>query len=445
MDEISSKSIQEIHRLILGRQISAEALCKYYLNRIKADTHGAFTCVLGQSALDCAQLIDRQISKGKKPGSLAGIPVAVKDNIDTVPAVCAAGLPQFRSYRPKLDAKFVSNLRQNGAVIVGLTATDSGAFGVTTPSVSNPKFSNKTVGGSSGGSGAAVAAELCKFAIGTDTGGSIRIPAACCGIAGFKPSYGTFNLDGIRPLAYSYDHVGPLAASVADLRYVMEALLSTDIDSGKSNRYGPVRIGIPELYFSDASSCIHEMMAEVKDYCEESQMEVHKVDIPLASELIPDHLVLSLTEAALYHIDNFPNEIPNYPKIALNSIRLGESYSSCDYVRAKQATTKTSEKLNRVFDQVDFLILPTLPVSVPMNDAQSVILNNEKIDVLDALIRYTAPFNQFGTPVVVLPWRSARGNHLGSLQLAGPKNSDFQLLEFAQNFELTSIYFRNAI
>ena len=180
----------------------------------------AFTDVLSAQALAEAEAADAN------PASpLHGVNIAVKDNIDTAGALCSAGLPFLAERRATKDAVVVAALRAAGAVILGMTATDSGAFGVVTPAVTNPNHPSLIAGGSSGGSAAAVAAGLCDAALGTDTGGSVRIPAACCGVYGFKPTYGVISVAGIRPLTERFDHVGILARTIAEIHKITTALV----------------------------------------------------------------------------------------------------------------------------------------------------------------------------------------------------------------------------
>ena len=184
----------------------------------------ALSDVTADSARREAARADRRRARDVRVEPLTGIPVAVKDIIDTTPAVCSSGLDFLSDYRPETDAKVVRQLRRAGAVVVGVSASDPGAFGVRTAAVTHPQAPERTVGGSSGGSGAALAAGLAFAALGSDTGGSIRIPSACCVVAGLKPTRGRVSLEGVRPLVWSLDHVGPMTRSARDLGLVQQAL-----------------------------------------------------------------------------------------------------------------------------------------------------------------------------------------------------------------------------
>jgi Asp-tRNA(Asn)/Glu-tRNA(Gln) amidotransferase A subunit family amidase len=367
-------------------------------------------------------------------GALAGIPVVVKDNIDTVPAVCSAGLPSLSDYRPEYDAAVVKRLREQGAIIIGVAATDSGAFGVVTPSVKNPKYPGKIAGGSSGGPAAAVAAGFCKVAIGTDTGGSIRIPAACCGISGLKPTFGRVPSIGVRPLSVSVDHVGPLALRISDLRAVMEIFPGTSQnESGQA--CGSKKIGVPTAYFADASAEVKGVVEEAAQCCRDLGHSIQNVSIPTPDEIIPTHLILSLTEAARFHLGTAQRDIAGYPKTAKEGILLGQSYLSHEHANAIDIRRHFVSQINNVFADVDFLLLPTLPLLPPDTDENEVSVGTRSMSILQALIRYTAAFDQSGHPALAMPWKVSNSDSIGSIQIVGRLDSDLQLLAFAEQIE----------
>lgn len=431
MSSLFTQSIKSLRAAIADGRVSALDTLGTALKEIAARNAviRALTDVLAEDATREAE------DAGAKPArcKLAGIPIAIKDNIDTVPAVCSAGLPFLSNYRPKQDAEVVRRLRAAGAVIVGVAATDSGAFGVTTPNVMNPLFAGKIVGGSSGGSAAAVAAGFCKAAIGTDTGGSIRIPAACCGIVGFKPTRGRVSAQGVRPLASSVDHVGPLAVSVADVRAVMEVIDPEFSGLPVRPRERPAVVGVPRSYFADALPAVHDMIDALVAALRRQGFGISDVEMPGPS--IPTHLVLSLTEAALFHARNGQETLDAHPEAAKEGIRLGRSYTSSEHLQAQEHRREFVGGIDAVFAAVDFLLLPTLPVETPDRNLSEVMLAGSRYSILQALIRYTAAFDQSGHPVIAMPWSSPSWATPGSFQLVGPLNSDNELLDFAEIVE----------
>ena len=413
--------------------MSPTARCERILRRIAESNSqvNAFSQVLAETARDEARRLGREPAGGAPPAVLT---VAIKDNINTVPAICDAGLTRNAGYRPARDAEVVALLRRAGMIVVGVARTDSGAFGVTTPPVANPAFPERIAGGSSGGSAAAVAAGLCDAAIGTDTGGSVRIPAACCGVFGFKPTLGAVSLEGVRPLTRSYDHVGPLASSIRQLSSVM-SVIAPEFDSQPAGTRKPVAIGIPRSSILDATP---EVLAGLRAFEEAAArgLVFEDVSFPAFDELTAMHIALSLREAADLHEGLSDDDLSSLPEVARKSILIGRAVSRRQYEDALRRRRELSKQIERLFEGVDFLLLPTLPLLPPLRGARQVQIASVDMDILHALIRYTAPFNQTGHPVLAFPWRFGNGRLPVSLQLVAPRNADRRLLSFAEKLLL---------
>ncbi|MCY4301337.1 MAG: amidase [Aestuariivita sp.] len=370
---------------------------------------------------------------------LSGMLIATKDNIDTVPAVCTAGLSIHKNYRPDQDATVVSAIRKAGAIIVGVTRTHAGAYGVTTPLVQNPLFPDRITGGSSGGSAAAVAAELCDVAIGTDTGGSIRIPAACCGVYGFKPTSGVVSLNGVRPLTKSYDHVGPIARSITNLSFLMY-VLAPQLKSASIKDKQKICVGIPRKQIDEASSTILTALDHFASLLETKGVATKIIDFPSIDNIVDLHLTLSLKEAADIYKYLTISELATLPAIAQNSIEIGLSVSKDDYERAAYSKVEITKNINCLFQDVNYLLLPTLPIEPPLREEQDSESRDVSVNTLNSLIRFTSPFNQTGHPVLAFPWAAVQCSHPPvSLQLVGPQYCDHMLLEHAQQFLNESI------
>ena len=428
--------IASVRMQISNGSLSVADHCDTILSRANSlnSELGAYSQILKQSAKHEAASIEDELSSSSIKKPLAGITIAVKDNIDTVPATCPAGLDLFKDYIPERDSKIAATLRSAGAVIVGVTNTDSGGFGVTTPSVVNPRFPNRIAGGSSGGSAAAVAAKMCDAAIGTDTGGSIRIPAACCGIYGFKPTYDRVSLDGIRPLSNSYDHVGPLASSVDDIIEIMR-VVDTNFQSSKTDdiKSNPV-VGLPRYFFEDASDEVVKMTESFLDDAMKKGLKFRYVSMPFPDGILFYHIKLSMKEAfdEYAHLKN--EEFETLPAVAQKSLKIGASVSMPDNHRYYHRQKFYNSDINNLFMKCDFMLMPTLPVLPPNINPESILVRNQTMDVLEALIRYTAAFNQTGHPVLAFPIQSKSVDVPGSLQLIGPRNSDADLLHFARHY-----------
>lgn len=415
------------------------ARCLAYFDRIKSlnPQLNAYAELLETSALAVAHRQDSLHEAGKSTGSLTGLAAAVKNNINTPPATANAGLPFLRNHRPPSDATAIKLLRDNGAIILGVTETDSGAFGVLTPKVTNPVYPDRFVGGSSGGSAAAVAANLCDFAIGTDTGGSIRVPAACCGIFGFKPTINTIPLDGVRLLTRSFDHLGTMARSVKMIERALHVLSNAPKDRNPQDWDAPPIldtkvIGIPWDNVADSEPAVLRALEDFAATQTRAGFAIRSVRFPEIAALLDVHIKLSLREAAELY-DGLPQEHRSVlPDIVKISLQMGNSVSDATRVALEAKKLAFSAAIDAAIGRVDFIVLPTLPFLPPLRSAMPVQFGAQDIDLLGAMIRYTAIFNQTGHPVLAFPWAGRDADVLSSLQLVGPKNSDFRLLSFAR-------------
>lgn len=428
-----------------ARNVSAPELLRDILTRIDRDDRfiRAYSDLIPETAAAEAEAAELRHAQGEPLGPLDGIPLAIKDLIDTTPARCRAGLPHLADYRPKRDADVVAGLRRVGAVILGVLETDAGAFGTRTPQVINPLAPHLIAGGSSGGAGAAVSAELAFGAIGTDTGGSIRIPAACCSVSGFKPTWGRVSAKGIRPLAYSCDHVGPLARAVADLQAI-QSVLDPLCPSEAPEPIGALRIGVSPGYFSDADPLVMQAMAHVMAVLADARHSLRMISMPHPDDVMHPHMVTVTREAAKYHTEQFPGQWQAHPDIARAGIELGQSFTEDDYAAALELRGRIADAVEDLFRTVDILVLPTMPVDAPARTAETVTVGGRELSVLEATIRYTALFNNTGHPVVSLPaYRLPDGRAL-SVQIVGPRHGDHRLLAIAglleQVFSLTVDY-----
>ena len=405
--------------------------CKEFYGRIHSlnpELH-AYSELLEASAIEIAGSKDRQALDDGDVGPLFGLAGAIKDNIDTVPAAARAGLRFLDQNRPGVDSTVVKLLRKSGAVILGVTETDAGAFGVTTPRVKNPAYSDRYAGGSSGGSGAAVAAGLCDFAIGTDTGGSVRIPAACCGVYGFKPTVDTVSLHGIRRLTRSYDHIGPLARSMDLIERVMQVLSKPSKTSSEDRAR---TIGIPRASLGDCDPAVLHALEDFEQSLESSGLAVREISFPSIDDLLDIHVHLSLREAAdLYH--DVPKEQEReLPDLVSESLKVGNSVDPSKLAELERRKSVLMADVHAAVQSVDYVVLPTLPILPPKRSTNRIRLGANHVDLLSMMIRFTAIFNQTGHPVLSFPWiRSGAVIH-PSLQLIGPKDSDLSLLSFAR-------------
>jgi len=390
--------------------------------------------VLTKQSLKEARRVDRLIQSGRNPGPLAGAPIAVKEIIDTTPAVCSAGMDFLSDYRPEQDAPVVRRLRQAGAIIIGMATSDPGAFGVRTIATHHPQAPDVTVGGSSGGSGAALAADFCVSALGTDTGGSIRIPAACCAVSGFKPTRGRVPTQGVRPLVWSLDHVGPMARSVADLADVQQTLDSRFRNTRRGDPTDFV-VGYDPHYYDDADNAVTQGMEAALKACREIGAEVRQVTLPDPDEVLDIHLIIFCAESAAYYHTNFPNHRNRYPETAKVLIDLAEEHTGYQYVQAMRERVSITRRVGSVFDTVDVVIAPTLPILPPARTAEEVTVGGRSMEFTVAMVRYTCLFDHTGNPVVATPSALFGKGIASGIQIIGRANQDADVLSFSEKIE----------
>ena len=425
-------SIQSAQNDLEQGRVTAVELCEATIARIhRFDGNvNAFSHVLLETARAEAVASDARREQGQGLGPIDGIPIAVKNLIDTVPAESDCGLGPSMLRTPTKDAAVVARLRSAGAVIVGLTHTDASGFGTTTPQTINPIAPDLIAGGSSGGSAAAVACGMAFGALGTDTGGSIRIPAECCGIAGFKPSWGRISADGVHPLAPSFDHVGCLARSVRDLATLQQIIDPAAIGHSPIIEHPPQRLGLARSWSVGAADHGGIAIDHVEMLARANRVDCRSVMLPHHDDFLVPHVENALREAFDYYAD-IENIWTQFPDTARESLELGRTVS--DQTRGQNHVQRAlvTDRVERLFDDVDAIVLPVLPMDVPQKGAVSVVLEGCDVPILQATIRFTALFNFTGHPVVALPAFALPDGRAVHIQLVGSKNSDFELLAVA--------------
>ncbi|HWI66625.1 MAG TPA: amidase [Symbiobacteriaceae bacterium] len=354
-----------------------------------------------------------------------GIPIAVKDVYDVAGLPTTAGSRILSGRIATEDAAVVRRLRAAGAVIVGKTATHEFAYGCTTDSpfhgpTRNPADLTRTPGGSSGGSAAAVAAGMVPIALGTDTAGSVRIPAACCGVVGFKPTYGKVSTEGIIPLSWSLDHPGTMACTVADIAWV-HAVLTGETPLGVTHP----RIGVPSAWLET------RIDPDVRSRFTEAiqGLDVAEVELPPLEEFHFVSRVITLAEAGSYHQTHL-DRLPDYAPDVRARVELGQVIPARDYLLAQRMRAHLIRQMATVMEQVDVLVMPTLPLPAPLIGER----RWEGEAVADALTRFTAPFNVTGQPAISLPCGMTSAGLPVGLQLVGASHQDAALLGIAEKW-----------
>jgi aspartyl-tRNA(Asn)/glutamyl-tRNA(Gln) amidotransferase subunit A len=411
---------------------SSAALVEEALGRIEAldGRLGAFVTVLAEQARAEAVERDAERAAGRVRGPLHGVPVAVKDLVDVAGVVTAAGSPKLEANRAERDAPVVERLRRAGAVIIGKTRTHEFAYGVLTPGTVNPWDATRIAGGSSGGSAAAVAAGLVSFAIGSDTAGSIRIPAACCGVVGFKPTYGAVPVAGVFPLSWSCDHVGPIAAGVAEAGLLFEAM--SGVPAPAPAPPAPLRVG--RLVGEDLAlvdPAVSEVLDRLCGRLEAIGARIDDVELPLAAARAAVATIVLPELAAAHAALLATTGEEGYGRRVLAAIRLGQSALATEYLAGLRYRGRFVALVEEVLDEHDTLLLPTIPVVAPEHANRTVRLGDgSEMGVQVALTALPGPFNCSGSPVVSLPVGLVDGLPVGA-SLVGRIGGDHELLRVA--------------
>jgi aspartyl-tRNA(Asn)/glutamyl-tRNA(Gln) amidotransferase subunit A len=443
-------TIVELAPHLRRREVSPVELTRDCLDRIEKlnPELNAFITVTAESALAEARTAEVEISREQWRGPLHGIPVALKDIVDTAGTRTTAGSALFEHRVPTEDAEVVKRLRAAGAVILGKNNLHEFAYGSSSlvsffGDVHNPRNVEHIAGGSSGGSAAAVAAGLCYAAIGTDTGGSIREPAALCGCVGLKPTYGRVSARGVIPLSWSLDHIGPLAATVGDAALVLRVIAGYDsldgcsvdvpvIDylSGLGGETKDLRVGVPRGHFYDeldeevraavnaALGVIGTLVAEVRDV---------RVDVPT------DRTVQS-AESFAYHAENVAKTPELYQPETLRRLRSGENISAAEYILRRREMDLERRRAHDFFADVDLLVTPTMPIPAPaIADLRK---DPEALRPAElVLLRNTRPFNVWGLPAISVPCGFTKSGLPIGLQIAGPHWREDLVLRLAHVYE----------
>lgn len=372
-------------------------------------------------------------SSGPVRGRLHGVPLAIKDLIDIAGEVTSAASNLFANHVARKDAEVVRRLHSCGAVLIGKTNLHEFAYGGSGVisnhgPARNPWDTSRITGGSSSGSAAAVAARLCAAAIGTDTAGSIRLPASFCGIVGFKPTFGSISTDGIVPLGVSYDHVGPMTRCVADASTLFQVMSGKDTSHAKRDK--KLRIGIPEAYFyRDLEGQVGKMMSVVFEVLTKAGHVLVNIDLPVEE----DRTLVSY-ESYRYHA-KWVKETPElYQPETLRRILTGAKISDAAAEEARAKLKAQRETAVNIFSNIDVLLTPTVPVLPARID--ELLANPDRLRHRElVMLRNTRPFNVLGVPAISLPWDLSSEALPMGIQLAAAPEKDFELLAIAEEFE----------
>ena len=454
-DVVLPRSLATLSRELGERRLSPVEVVKTLLARIESDETNAFITVTAERALEEASLAEREITAERHHGPLHGVPIALKDLIFTrgVRTTMASGF--FAEHVPDHSATVARKLEDAGSVLIGKTNTHEFAYGPTGDRsffgpTRNPHDTGKITGGSSGGSGAAVAAGLCYGALGSDTGGSIRIPAALCGVVGMKPTFGRVSKMGVFPLAWSLDHVGPITRTVEDNALMLNALAGHDpedlysVDPAAENFTRDLErgvqgatIGLPaSFYFEHLDKEVAERVNEAVEAFASLGAEVREVEIPnLWDTLHAQRLVLA-AEAYAVHEERLETDPDRFDDHGLERLLNGENLKAYRYANAQQRKLRSGQEFANVLREVDVLLTPTVPIPAPEIGQREITIDGYEEAVYSALTRLTGPTNLNGLPSLSIPCSTTTSGLPVGLQLIGRSFGEATLYRFGRAYEL---------
>ena len=461
--DLSALTLAEASRRIHSGEVTSAELTRQLLDRIKIYNPkiNAYITIMHDEALACAQQMDNEAKAGKFRGPLHGIPIALKDNIDTAGTRTTAGSAVFDDRVPEEDAEVVRRLKEAGAVLIGKTNMHEFAAGGSSAStyfgpVRNPWALDRTPAGSSGGSAAAVIADLAYGALGTDTGGSVRMPAAYCSIVGLKPTYGLVSIRGIIPLVYSLDHCGPMTKTVEDAALMLNCMTGYDkldvasVEHSKEDYVAAmrqpvsvIRLGIPRAPFFDlldeeTSKLVEEAIGVL------CKMTASVSDCHLPATAGFNALALA-GEREAYHIELFRRNAQRYTLAVRQNMESAEktlndvasepcSQKVVDYVNSNWRMILMRKSIDDAFRNFDLVALPTMRI-LPRTIEDSLDREEDIKPKAPDLISNCTPFNIFGLPAISVPCGfSASGLPIG-LMIAGPRFSEGKVLALAYAYE----------
>lgn len=453
-------SISELASRLRRKEISPLEITQRCLSQIEKlnPALNSFITVLSDSALREARDAESEILRGEWRGPLHGVPIALKDLIDTAGVRTTAASALYEHRVPTEDAEVVRRLRQAGAVILGKNNLHEFAYGASSlvshfGDMHNPWDLGRITGGSSGGSAAGVAAGLACAAIGTDTAGSIREPASLCGCVGLKPTYGRVSSRGVIPLSASLDHVGPLAATVADAAIVLQAIAGydaadittanvpvSDYVSAIKEGAKSLRVGVSRTYFFDElDSEVAPAMDHALRGIETMVASVREVKLDISTDRS-----LQAAESYAYHAENIAKHSDLYQAETLRRIRTGEEVSAAEYIQRRRELEEARRNIHAAFAEVDVLVTPTTPMPAPA--IADLRVNAEALRPAELkLLRNTRPFNVWGLPAISVPCGFTQGGLPIGLQIAGPPWREDLVLRLAHAYEQATAWHKRRV
>jgi len=436
----------EIADLIRRRRISPVEVVEETLTRIERlnPQLNAYIAVFGDQARQAARKAEQLVMRRGTLPTLFGVPVSVKDIVLTTEAPTTAGSRIFGDgLVAEQDAPVVRRLRRAGAIIIGKTNLHEVALGVTSANehfgpVRNPHDPERVAGGSSGGSAVAVAAGMGPLSVGSDTRGSIRIPAACCGVTGLKPTRGLVSTDGVVPLSPSLDHVGPIASTAAECALMLEVMAGSRyagrfVKAARRSAKG-MRVGVSEFHLRDLDSAVQKPIDAAIRRLGKLGCRLHDVRMPVLDEAHTASIAISASEAVAYH-DQFLKTRPEaYGPLVRKRLEDAYKWTALDLLRAQATLGTVTAAFASLFENLDCLVGAVLPAEPPKIGDTIVKVSGQDVSVVDAFTRLNAPQNMAGIPALSVPIEKSKGLPVG-LQVISATGRDESALRLAAAYQ----------
>jgi aspartyl-tRNA(Asn)/glutamyl-tRNA(Gln) amidotransferase subunit A len=457
-DDLAALPVHELAPLLESGRVSPVEVAEAVLENVARhdDTLKAYIDVYRDDALLAARDAEREISGGRYRGPLHGVPLAIKDNIYFADRVTTMGSKIHGDFVSSTNATVVDRLSDAGAVFLGKLNMHEYALGGTTDNrfygtCRNPWDLTKSPGGSSGGSAAALAGNLASAALGSDTSGSIRIPAAFCGVVGLKPTYGRVSRFGVFPEAWTLDHVGPMTRSVRDAAIMLDAISGYDprdpgsLDQPATTTAGSLRtslagmtIGVvEEFYFSDVDDEIERVVRAGIEALRAQGAEIRTITIPGLKDCEYALTIIDTSETSTVHRANLRDRPQDFGDDVRLLLECGELPSAVDYLEAQQIRRHLRAEVQAAFAEVDVIAGPTLPIRTPTIGKETAIINGGEVDLLENLIRLVGPASLLGLPVLSVPCGLVEGMPVG-MQIVGPARGEQSVLDVGHALESTA-------
>jgi aspartyl-tRNA(Asn)/glutamyl-tRNA(Gln) amidotransferase subunit A len=441
--------LSEASRAVQKKEVSPVELTRACLERIERlnPKLNAFITVTDAEALEAARKAQEEIARGEWKGPLHGIPLAVKDLIETAGVKTTAASAVLKDHVPTMDAEVIRRLKAAGAILLGklnlheFAYGGSGIIGHYGPAL-NPWNTAHVTGGSSSGSAAAVAACLCYGAIGTDTAGSIRLPAACCGITGLKPTYGLVSTRGVIPLSWSLDHVGPMARNAADAALMLQAIAAYDPQDVNSQKFPPVyypsaieeattelRLGVARDFWNEVDSEITRAVDAAVAVLGKVMAGTEEVQLTFDTDR-----TLVRCEAYAYHQKYLPQQEKHYDPETLRRIQSGADVTAAQFIQAQRELLQQRRRITQLFEHIDLILTPTTPLLAPtLAELQSAPEHLRSKELV--MLRNTRPINIYGLPSISVNCAFSKSGLPIGLQITGAPGTEGAVLALAHAYQ----------